>query len=345
MSFLKIFLDQAGKWTGIMLSHLGLFPLDAQAIDKNLKKKISLSEFFVLMFAFSMIGVSIWTHTLWNEIPYDYENFIEAVSGDFSEFYYGFWILPLISLFAHLPVNLGYFLWAVLNILGVWFASRVFCGNTVLVLLSYQMFYVIFYGQISGLIIGMVALVYWGIIHEKWHIAGIGFLIAASKYQTGLVMAGLLLLLINISWQEKLKILVIPSIGGVLSLVIYPNWFLLELERMRLTPPNDWGNISLWNWMGPLSLLLFLPLLSLPMDWRRRFLAASAACALGLPYFQQADLISLLVFPFGWLPLLGNLGFIYYWIQWDALKLLIVVPIMLYLLIVIPSTFRLIKSR
>jgi len=29
---------------------------------------------------------------------------------------------------------------------------------------------------------------------------------------------------------------------------------------------------------------------------------------LGLPYFQQADLISLFIFPAGWLPLVGNPG-------------------------------------
>jgi hypothetical protein len=81
------------------------------------------------------------------------------------------------------------------------------------------------------------------------------------------------------------------------------------------------------------------------MDWRQRFLAASAACALGLPYFQQADLVNLLVFPIGWLPLLGNLGFLYYWFQWDALKILTLVPLVIYLVIVVPAGVQMIRNR
>jgi hypothetical protein len=68
--------------------------------------------------------------------------------------------------------------------------------------------------------------------------------------------------------------------------------------------------------------------------------------ALGLPYFQQTDLLALYVLPIGWLPvLLGNLGYLFFSIYWDALQMLFIVPMVVYLSLIIPEAYKAFRSR
>ena len=62
-----------------------------------------------------------------------------------------------------------------------------------------------------------------------------------------------------------------------------------------------------------------------------------ATSMLALPYFQQADLMVLFVLPCGWLPLLGNLGYLMAARGWEVLPWLCIIPLMEYCKCLIPD--------
>jgi hypothetical protein len=52
-------------------------------------------------------------------------------------------------------------------------------------------------------------------------------------------------------------------------------------------------------------------------------------------------LLALFVLPVGWLPvLLGNLGFLFFKFQFDALQFLGLIPLLIYAALILPATYR-----
>jgi hypothetical protein len=124
--------------------------------------------------------------------------------------------------------------------------------------------------------------------------------------------------------------LVLPVIVGITSLIVYPLWFLDVLNNIRNNYPIDYASVSLWRWIGAFALVLWIPPLFMRLPRERRIIAIGAAAALALPYYQQADLPALYVLPIGWLPLLGNFGYLYPIVGWISLQLLWFVPLFAY---------------
>jgi hypothetical protein len=329
-----------------MLHHkdLPLLTVNPVTIDHRLRARLSPWELLALVLALCMGGIFAWVHVQSGGLPYDYDAYISAGQGNLLQHYYMDWILPLYWLFARLPMPWGYLLWIILGILCVFFAARVFGGNSVLAVLSYQMFYVMFLGQITGILIGGLAFAWWSMAHKRWYVAGLGFLIALTKLQIG-VLGLFLWLLADISWQQRLRSLLVPIVAGLALFVFNPSWPLDTIARLQSFSPIDWASISLWQWLGPVALLLWLPPLLLPLGRKSRFLALMAACPLALPYFQQADLLALFVLPIGWLPiLLGNLGYLFVLFRYRVLALLWIVPLVTYAAIVLPAVLGLIQD-
>jgi len=316
---------------------------DQDEMDRNLRKKLTKGEFAALLIGLSIIGITVWLHQSGYIVLIDYIYFTNSASNTLDHYFMGFWIMPVFYFLRLLPVPVGYILWGILNLAGVWFASRVIRANATWALLVYQLIYMLFYGQISGFIAGGLGVAWYGLIHRKWDLAGFGFLVAGAKPQTGLMAGGLLWFLVPLTWRLKLRMLFVPLIGVVLSLVIYPGWPFLILDEWHRIQPNDFASITFWRWIGPAGLLLLLPPLLLILSWHRRFIALVCACTLALPYFQQADLLILYVLPVGAFPVLGNLGFLYPWVQWDALKVIAVVPLTIYMVILIPAFTALLR--
>jgi hypothetical protein len=318
---------------------------DPDEMDRNLRKKPSVGEFIALLIGLSIIGISVWLYQNGYTVLIDYFYFTNSASGTLDHYFMGFWIMPVFNLLRLLPVPVGYTIWGILNLAGVWFASRVIRGNATWALFVYQLLYMLYYGQISGFIVGGLGVAWYGLVQRKWNLAGLGFLIAGAKPQTGLMAGGLMWLLAPLAWQQRLRMLFVPLIGVVLSLLIYPGWPLQILEEWQHIQPNDFASITLWRWVGPAGLLLFIPPLLLNLSWHRRYIALVCACTLAFPYFQQADLLILYVLPVGAFPVLGNLGFLYPWFQWDALKLMAVVPLAIYLVILFPVFKDLLRRK
>lgn len=338
----------AGYTKGHMLVHKNLryFSATANEIDARLRARLTRWELFALVFALCMSGVFVWVHYQLETEPFDYNVYIRATQGDLVDFYYADWVLPLFWLLAKLPFLAGYFIWGIVGVLSVFFAARVFGGNAALALLTYQMLYILFFGQIAGILVGGLALAWWAMAHKRWDLAGFGFLIACTKFQLGVTFGLLLWLAADITWRQRLRALLLPAVLVILSLVIDPLWPLDLLARIQENPPNDLGSISFWRWLGPIVLLFWIPPLLLSLPANKRLLALAATWAFTLPYFQQTDLLTLFVLPVGWLPvLLGNLGYLFSIYHYSVFQLLGIVPLLIYASIIGPALYKLIRRQ
>jgi hypothetical protein len=303
---------------------------------------------FALSLCWGITAVFAWYRAQGTGFSYDFETYMLAGSGDLRVHYYAFWILPVFRMFALLPSELSFVIWNSLNVLGVFAASRILGGDKrrALALLTYQMFYVLYYGNIIGILIGGLALLWWGLTHQRWHIAGLGLVLALTKYQLGISLGIILWLMAPISWQNRCKVLVVPLMTLLVSLLVYPFWPIDSLRIIFTTPPNSLGNISLWQWIGPFALILWLPPLWFPLAAQQRLVALAATAALTLPYFQQTDLLALFVLPLGWLPIAGNLGFfLYAQYAWEGFAVLAVIPLFIYSGIIGPALFSWVRQR
>lgn len=263
-------------------------------------------------------------------IAYDWEIFYNTTERDYTYgFYYGPWILPLFHLLALLPFTLSYVAWNALNLVMLWFALRIFGGRVPIALLCYQSVYCLFYGQIVGLVAGALALMWWCLLKKRFVLAGLLFALASAKPQIGFIVGATLILLADISWFSRLKVLFVSSLPVLASAIWYPN-FIADVYYGTTTAVNSFGSVSLWQYIGAWALLLWLPTLLVPMPPGKRLVAVLTTTALSLPYFQQTDLLLLFALPVGWVGLLGNLGYLMIFFGWGALPLLVIVPLVVY---------------
>jgi hypothetical protein len=318
---------------------------DPEQMNLRLRRRLTPGELFALGLAFGMVGIFVWLPTVVRFNPYfDFSNYLKTAHGDFSYYYYGYWMVPFFSLFSKLPLTASYVLWCTLNILAVFFAARVLGGSAPIAVLSYQLLYSLFQGQIAGVIVGGLALCWWGLVNRKWNVAGLGIALASAKYQLGIPGSLFLLLLAEVSWRDRLRVLIVPSVIGLASLLFYPGWPLQALHTLNSNPPNAEGSISLWRWLGPWVLLFWVPPFLLRLTRDHRFLALVAATGFALPYFQQTDLLFLLVLPIGGWALLGNLGYLFPVFGWIALQTLALLPLTVYFAILAPPFVTFIRS-
>lgn len=315
------------------------FTSDPDEIDQRIRRPISLFELaglaLTLVFPISVMLIS--SVDLGGQQAYDFQHYLNSAKGDFSFYYYAYWLIPVWEFLNLLPLWAAYTFWTIISVVCIFFASRLFGARAELVLICYQTLQVLYFGQFSGILIGGLALLWWGVTHKHWNIAGIGLIIAASKYHTGLIPAMVLLYYCDASWRERLKVFYIPVIIGIISLMLYQFWPLDVLETYRANPANDWGSVAPWKYIGPIVLLAWIPSLLLKIDRNEKIFLLFATLPLSIPYFQAADLLILYVLPIGFLPILSNIGFLRPFIGYAADNILIIIPLFIYLRIVIPA--------
>jgi len=309
---------------------------DQVQINQSLRSRISLPELFSLLFLLGLVFVFSYHHHLGYYQPWDFQqSYLPAGGGDYSNYFYGYWIMPVFWLLKQLPFTLAFLIWSILNLLGAFFAARVFGGKTWLAIFSYQMMYVIFYGQITGLIVGGLALAWWGMANKKLHWAGLGFLICAIKPQLGLPLSMIIWTQYDLMWKERFKILLVPAAGLLMTFILYPDWIQNILLAVQSGKVDTMGNISIWRFIGPWSLVFFLFPMIIKVSRHDRIMLLIAAVVFATPYLQQTGLLILLVLPFGWLGILGNLGFLFPFFMWDLVGWLFLIPLSIYVLMCI----------
>lgn len=316
---------------------------NAGDIDKRLRQRLSLFEFFALALCVASVFVFVGAAS-----GYDLHNYLRAGQGDTSFHFYASWILPVYRLLGLVDPKIAFVAWNLAGIAGVFIATRVFNAQpkTALALLTYQMLYTIYYGNITGILVGSLAFYWWGLAHRRLILAGLGLTLLLTKFHLGIPLGLVLGVLAGLSWREWLRLAVVPGLAFLLSIAAYPAWPLQVAGTILSNPPNDLGSITLWQWLGAYALFLWIPPLLLPLPKKQRLIMLVATMALTLPYFQHTDLLALFVLPIGWVPLAGNLGFyLYAQYSWPGLKALAIIPAGVYLYNGAPAMWEWLRGR
>lgn len=227
----------------------------------------------------------------------DWEIFAGAADGEFISdrglgYYYAYWFLPLFDLFALAGLTVGGLLWSLLNVGGAWFAARVFGARPAVVLAGFGTLSGFYTGTITGVAVAALAGMWWAAHEERWTLVGVLSVVAVAKPQWGLVVGSLIVAQARPPLRAWPRLIVGPAIAVGASLAAYGWWPGDVFDRIDALPPE--GNGSLWHFLGPAVIVLWLAVL-VPMDPRRR-LAVAAACALmAVPYVQQYDYLLLWV--------------------------------------------------
>src|SRR5688572_25627692 len=130
------------------------FDLDPEHMQERLRARLGRAEFFALAFSIAALIAFAYISRTQDSTPFDYLVGMEAAKGNYQWYFFAEWAIPFYRFLALLPIQIGFTLLGLMQIAGVWFASRVFNARTPLVLLSYQMLYCLFYGQIVGVVLG-----------------------------------------------------------------------------------------------------------------------------------------------------------------------------------------------
>lgn len=318
---------------------------DSRTIEARLTARVSLLEFSCVLFGIGAVLIFAWLFSQGEFVGRDYLVFANAARGDFTGFYYAHWLLPIFAPFSALPDAIGYGAWGVCNILGLWFAMRVFKSFHALAFFVYPLYYTIYWGQIIGLLIGAVALLWWMLHRGQWLIAALALVLLCGKFQVGIPVALALLMTARVTWRDRLLVILFSLILVLVSLLIYPNWVLTLYNGMfGEVRANDLGSVSLWRYFGAWAMLAWVPVIFIkqPINRLRLIVAASA---IGLPYFQQTDLMMLYIFmPITPLFLLGEIGFLMSIYGWPILKLMAAVPITAYVFTIAQSIHNTVRS-
>ena len=227
----------------------------------------------------------------------DWEIFAGAADGSFTSdrglsYYYAYWLLPIFDLYAIPGVAVGGLLWALTNMGGVWFAARVFGARSAVVLAGFGTLSGFYTGTITGIALAAIAGVWWAAHEKRWDVVGALSLLAVAKPQWGVPMVIMIVLHARPPWRAWVRMAWAPLLVALGSFAYYGWWPSEVITRAQDAPPE--GNGSLWFFLGPAVLVLWLPL-ALPMDARRRLALVAATSLMALPYAQQYDYVVLWV--------------------------------------------------
>jgi hypothetical protein len=311
--------------------------LDPVEMDRRLHARISRSELFGVAFCFSLIGIFVWLMQIRMGYPVDFQVYMESEAT--SGLYYSATIKPFFSLLSLLPFTTAYVVLCVINVLCTLYAVRVMGGNPLFALVGFQLLSILYYGNMSAIIIGGIALCWWGLAHQRWNAAGLGLLIALSKYHVGLFWCFPMIWYAAVSWRDFMRILVVPAVIGAISLVVYPLWPIKVLSGLSTFSLVHLG-ITLWIYIGAWGLLLWIPGLLLPMSRKERFFSILALAPLTLPYYQHIDLLAFAALPIGWLPWILQIAFVGNLGKNPAIRMTALLPGLILCATLIPAAYR-----
>lgn len=305
---------------------------DAGRLKQRLFRPISYGEFFGLALTSSAMLAFAWQHAH-HVYPYHYDlgNYLKTANDDFSAYFYAYWFLPVFKLLAGWPFPLAFAFWNSLNIMGTFLASRVFGGKALWTLISYQMIYTLFQGNIAGILAGALALAWICMVNRQWLWSGLFLLVACTKYQIGVPFGLLLLSYASGDWRQKVHVLIFPTAVTLASFAVWGFWPWKVLATIRNNPPDMQGNITLWGWIGAIALAVWIPPCIRRLPAQNRLAMLLCAIVLGQPYLQQSDLIVLFSFLPNSIAILGNIGYLLAAIRFDTLRFMAFLPLGLYL--------------
>lgn len=143
-------------------------------------------------------------------------------------------------------------------------------------------------------------------------------LLAVAKPQWGMPLAGLIVLQARPPVRAWFSMAIVPVPIVAASFAAFGWWPGEILDRASVTPPE--GNGSLWYFMGPIVLVLWLSTV-LPMSAHRRLALVAATSLMAVPYVQQYDYAVVWVMAGDGLGLVSHLhGLLFSAVGWEAAR-------------------------
>lgn len=246
-----------------------------------------------LVFLFGMLYGSISSQMVGGKDWID--AFRNGARGDYSLVVTPYWSLLLSLIPAQAPEPFGYLIWITIGSLLVLVTTHRFNSPLLAVLLSYQMSWVLFYGQIDPFILFGIGLGYEAIINKKPILLGLSISLVTIKPQIGSLLA----IYFFFSSPSKAKTALIFLLIVLATLLIWPGWperlIFEQILPFMDRPNNNWTNTSLGIpfWVG--SIFSILSLMS-PMSLKNKIPLLLATNLLVSPYstiYSQLSLLSI----------------------------------------------------
>ena len=238
--------------------------------------------------------------------------YVPALQGE-KPMYYPYWAFWIFAPLRIVPYKENYLLLILLLLFGSLLALQWTGGNPWYFLLSFPFIWVLWYGQAEGLVVLGVAVMWWASTHNRPWWFGVGLALASLKPHIVFPAAVVMWWALR-TWSSRFKALWLVALLVFLSLLFFGwRWPAQWIQEMIITGfQHSYNNGSLWVWMGPWALLLWLLFLfRMPKPFQSRVRVALAISMLTMPYVPPYSQLSLYLFsmPFGmWL--LGMLPFL-----------------------------------
>jgi hypothetical protein len=208
---------------------------------------------------------------------------------------YAHWLFALLG---WLPEPVAYMGLSLATTAGLYLAVRAFGGAHWMVFTSFAFAWILFYGQLDGLVAAGLSLAWWANRDRRPILAGSGLILAALKPQLSLPAC------LALWWwsPSRLKSLLVPVAVLLLTLVTSGFWIPAWLEK--LGDSDHWvllsRNLSLWPQVGNWIFLVWPLILAVPGSKERKLVAVLAGTALTSPYFPLPSAVLILAMAVPW---------------------------------------------
>jgi hypothetical protein len=227
-------------------------------------------------------------HTYYRAVFKGFQNVPEVANPAYTAV-----LLSPLTLF---PVELGADLFTLVNIVAVALACKFVAGNRWGALLSFPFGWLVWYGQIDGLVALGVGLGYRAVQEKRPYRVGIACLLLGIKPQVGGVLA------VYYLWRIKdIRSFFYPVVVIAASFFLFGFWPKDYLLRFTMSSNPSFfvsqvSNIGLFPW-GLLSWAVFL---FGPYSLKRRVILILGATMLSSPYTAYYSTLSLIIFFLPW---------------------------------------------
>lgn len=217
------------------------------------------------------------------------------------------WLAAIMAPFVMLPGRIGLILFIILTVFLLLYSTQVFGGNKLIVLLSAQLNWILWWSQIEALVVFGVVIGWLAMKKKSWLLMFLAISLATLKPQIGLIP------IILLWWwmgKDRWKSLVAYIFLLILSMLIWGPWPLWLIDGVLniASRPETYDS---WNAsIGTKALILYIPALLVPLEKQDRLMALTAVGLLSSPYLPYYSTILLLCMAIpGWLYPFAFLGY------------------------------------
>lgn len=201
------------------------------------------------------------------------------------------WLAVFMAPFVSLPGRAGYIVFIGFSIVLFMYGANHFRAKTALMLLSAQMFWILWWGQIEAFAVLGLVLALLALDKRSWKLMFLALILASFKPQVGFVPV---LACWFWSGRDRWKSMAGLIAVFALSLIIWGPWPVWYAEGILKFAGDQ--HAADWNAsIGLKALPLFIPALLVPLDREKRILALTATALLVSPYMPYYSTIILLV--------------------------------------------------